>query len=123
MRYNLLLFLFTCVILLGGCAVLDFLCGTNYKGEVTGPAPIGIVGTILGSWIPGAAAVGTGIAGVWAAIRGKNYKAALQESAKVIEALDNKEVKTGIAQALSAVGLKSLADKAIAKVGAGPLAE
>jgi hypothetical protein len=127
MRFNTALlfvwFLVGLSVTVGGCSVIDAICGTDAQGTPpTGGSPIGVVGTVLGAWLPGAAAIGTGIAGAWAAFRAKRYKDAFLESAQVIEAIDNKAVKSSLSEAFNKAGLKPLVDKTLAAIGAGPLA-
>lgn len=70
---------------LGGCALLDGFWGVQPDGSRDPAAPAGTVGSILGAVIPGGAAILSGVGGIYAALRARAWRKALEVTASTIE--------------------------------------
>jgi hypothetical protein len=107
-----------CVTLLGGCAVLDALFGTNPQGTAEPSLLQTIVGGVLNSWVPGSGAVLTGLGGIYAAFRARQWKKALVATAGTIEQfgdLPKVELKEKLAASHVEAGVADMMKKVCVK--------
>ena len=106
---------------LSGCGVLDGFFGVNPDGTRSGEGAAGVVGPILGTWIPGASAALAGLGGIWAAIRGRNWKKAATATFETIEAgavagKQVMELKKDLAAAHQNAGVYGMVQKVVGKM-------
>lgn len=113
------------VLLLSGCAVLDWLFGVSPKDGAQNPnPPSGILGTILGTVLPGAGGVLAAAGGLYAELRRRKWKEALVKTADVIEAgaklgVSAKDLKKDLAKAHADAGVIGIVKAVVDKYGHG----
>jgi hypothetical protein len=105
---------------LTGCGALgnalDWIFGVDESGrDKPGPSPAEVGGGLLGTVIPGVTTILTGVGGLWAALRGRNYKKALVESVKVVEAVGSSDLKKGLSFAHAKAGVQGIVEDVLNK--------
>lgn len=112
-------FLFTvfCLFMLAcsGCALVDFLLGTNQKGESKPNIVSTIVTGALNGLFPGSGAAITAVGGLYAAWRGRKWKAAAKSTWDAVEEHGDKALKERISAKHRDAGVQKLAQKEVKK--------
>lgn len=127
MRYYALLAISLLALAVGGCSLVDSFYGIGPDGTVIDPSggPSTTVGKVADKFIPGSAAVISALGGIWAAVRGRAWKAAAVATFDVIEAgakagKSVKELKAELDVAHDEAGVKGIVEKVVQKYGHTP---
>jgi hypothetical protein len=103
------------VMTLGGCAVFgpvfDWFFGSGPKDP---NSPASGLGGFLNFWLPGASAILTGAGGIYAAIRGKNWKKVAVSTFRTINAVSGTgTLKKRLAEVHDKAGVSKLVESAL----------
>lgn len=107
---------------MSGCAFIDGIFGVKGGVKQPGTSPAEAVGSVLGVWIPGAGALASALGGLWAAIRGRNWKRVALSTIETVEAgaragKSVESLKNDLAIAHEKAGVKGIVQAVVDKYG------
>ena len=103
------------VVSICGCAFLDTITGTTKEGERTGYSVVdNVLSPVANSFFPGSGMILTGLAGAWAAFRGRQWRKLASTTFDLIET-GAPALKEDLNKAHEKAGVDALAHKLVAK--------